>query len=281
MFENLRIKDFRLFDDLEIRELKRINLLAGRNNSGKTAVLEAMFLLAGMGSPNRILEVEGLRGATETQGAAGRLAKAHWKPLFSKLDMLRPIEISGSHSHLGRIDLKIFLTRRNSPRTPEPYRPATLQQDQGMPSDTRGAQVPNLAEQLIHPWALHLSWDRADEHKSCDLRVTDHDIEIVSTEYDIPFQAVFVASSKGSSEQDAVRLSELRARKQGDLLTKALRIVEPRLESVEGLFRRWRSNDLGRYRITPSSHRYRQWAKVSRGSRESCSRCPSPVAASC
>ena len=235
MFENLRIKNFRLFDDLEIGELKRINLLAGRNNTGKTAVLEAMFLLADVGSPNRVLEIKAIRGIGESQGEAGRLPKAYWKPLFSKLSMLRPIEISGKHSNLGRMDLDIFLTRRGSTGVPEPYRPATLQQAQGMPSVAPDAQLPDLGEKLIDPWALHLSWKRAAEHKACDVRVTDHGLEIVRTEFDIPFQAVFLSSATASSEEDAVRLSELRARKQGELLTKALQIVEPRLESVEGI----------------------------------------------
>lgn len=256
MFENLRIKNFRLFDDLEIGDLKRINLLAGRNNTGKTAVLEAMYLLAGAGTPNRVLEITGIRGIGETQGAAGRLPKTYWKPLFSKLNMLRPIEISGTHSDLDRIDLGIFLTRRGPTGVLEPYRPSTLQQDQGMPSVVQAAQVPDLGEKLIDPWALHLLWERATEHKACNVRITDHSLEIVSTEFDIPFQAVFLSSGSGSSEDDAVRLGELRARKQGELLTKALQIVEPRLEGVESIYAGGTSmiwGDIGLPELTPLS----------------------------
>ena len=51
MFQHLRIKNYRLFGDLEIDGLRRINLLAGRNNSGKTSALEALFLLSGAGKP--------------------------------------------------------------------------------------------------------------------------------------------------------------------------------------------------------------------------------------
>jgi len=46
MLKELTIKNFFLFKDLDIKGLKRINLIAGKNNSGKTALLEALRLLA-------------------------------------------------------------------------------------------------------------------------------------------------------------------------------------------------------------------------------------------
>ena len=51
MLESLRVKNYRVFKDLKIDGLHRINLIAGKNNSGKTSLLEAMFLLSGGGNP--------------------------------------------------------------------------------------------------------------------------------------------------------------------------------------------------------------------------------------
>ena len=51
MFKNLRIRNFRAFGDLEIPCLGRVNLVTGKNNSGKTSLLEALFLLCGAGNP--------------------------------------------------------------------------------------------------------------------------------------------------------------------------------------------------------------------------------------
>lgn len=45
MLQSLSIQNFRQFRDLQIEPLRRINLIAGRNNSGKTALLEALYLL--------------------------------------------------------------------------------------------------------------------------------------------------------------------------------------------------------------------------------------------
>src|SRR5262249_8959400 len=42
MFESLHIQGFRAFDDLQLKGLGRVNLLVGKNNVGKTTVLEAL-----------------------------------------------------------------------------------------------------------------------------------------------------------------------------------------------------------------------------------------------
>lgn len=47
MLKSIHIKNFRLFRDLKIEPLNRVNLIAGENNSGKTALLEALYLLLG------------------------------------------------------------------------------------------------------------------------------------------------------------------------------------------------------------------------------------------
>jgi Predicted ATPases len=47
MLKSLSIKNFRLFHELHIDALNRVNLIAGENDSGKTALLEALCLLFG------------------------------------------------------------------------------------------------------------------------------------------------------------------------------------------------------------------------------------------
>ncbi len=57
ILKNLRIKNFRLFENLEFNRLGRINLLVGRNNSGKSTVLEALRIYATAGSPKLLKEL--------------------------------------------------------------------------------------------------------------------------------------------------------------------------------------------------------------------------------
>ncbi len=45
MLKSLKIENFRCFKSFELQKLGRINLLVGVNNSGKTSILEALYLL--------------------------------------------------------------------------------------------------------------------------------------------------------------------------------------------------------------------------------------------
>lgn len=47
MLDSLLIKNFRTLEHLEIRKLGRVNLIVGKNNSGKSTVLEALRIYAG------------------------------------------------------------------------------------------------------------------------------------------------------------------------------------------------------------------------------------------
>ncbi len=64
MLTNLRIKNFRMLDDLEIPKLGRINLIVGKNNSGKSTILEALRLYAGKAHPKLLREI--LQGHDES-----------------------------------------------------------------------------------------------------------------------------------------------------------------------------------------------------------------------
>ena len=44
MLKNIDIKNFKCFDDFSIKNLKRVNLIGGKNNVGKTAFMEACYV---------------------------------------------------------------------------------------------------------------------------------------------------------------------------------------------------------------------------------------------
>lgn len=55
MYKNIKIKNFRAFGELSATDLSRVNLLVGKNNSGKTSFLEAIEILAANGRPLALL----------------------------------------------------------------------------------------------------------------------------------------------------------------------------------------------------------------------------------
>jgi AAA15 family ATPase/GTPase len=44
MLKEIEIQNFRCFEQIKISGFERVNLIGGKNNAGKTALLEALFL---------------------------------------------------------------------------------------------------------------------------------------------------------------------------------------------------------------------------------------------
>ena len=58
MYRTFSIKNFRGFDDLTVEGLGRINLIAGKNNVGKTALLEALWVHGTAVRPDLVLRLD-------------------------------------------------------------------------------------------------------------------------------------------------------------------------------------------------------------------------------
>jgi AAA15 family ATPase/GTPase len=62
MLKSLKIKNFRCFEEFDLPQLGRVNLLVGRNNSGKTSILEALHILNSPRSVKPFLDIVECRG---------------------------------------------------------------------------------------------------------------------------------------------------------------------------------------------------------------------------
>ena len=56
MIQTLRLENYRGFEEYQLRGLRKVNLLVGPNNCGKTSVLEAVQLLVSHGDPRVLVE---------------------------------------------------------------------------------------------------------------------------------------------------------------------------------------------------------------------------------
>lgn len=66
MLEALQIQGFRLFDEFNVDNLARVNLIVGKNNVGKSSLLEAVHLLVNQLSPKALAELLEARGEVAT-----------------------------------------------------------------------------------------------------------------------------------------------------------------------------------------------------------------------
>jgi AAA15 family ATPase/GTPase len=61
IFKEIEIKNFRGIKSAVIKGLSRVNLFVGKNNSGKSSILEAIFLLLNPSNPGAIVSIDNIR----------------------------------------------------------------------------------------------------------------------------------------------------------------------------------------------------------------------------
>ena len=83
MITRLVIEGFKGFEHLEIPRLSRVTLLGGRNNVGKTSILEALFMFSDRLNPQMILRQFAWRGI-ETVSLD---PESMWAPVFYDYDL--------------------------------------------------------------------------------------------------------------------------------------------------------------------------------------------------
>lgn len=105
MIKTLKIQNFRCFQELLIKDLAPVTLLGGKNNSGKSAVLEAVFLNSGYRNPNIFFALAaGRNGNGNLQAMPERI----WNPLFFDFDKTDELSLSIIRDN----DLKSVLTMK-------------------------------------------------------------------------------------------------------------------------------------------------------------------------
>ena len=222
MFESLKIRNYRVFEDLEMSGLHRVNLIAGRNNTGKTSLLEAVFLLCGAGNPRLGANGNVLRATDFGPEAALRPLEIIWKNMFHALDVDRPIKIEGVHDEHGALRLEI-----------------SLEAWQGSSEISSNSFDSAPTTQISNGRALTFRYRdhrHADEARVGQVRMVTEGLEVNQPDTDSPMGVRVVFSRTGDVQDDAELLGDLRLRKHGDFLLDALRIIEPKLASVEVVY---------------------------------------------
>lgn len=106
MLSKVAFKNLRCFKDFTLDGMKPLTLISGRNNVGKTTLLEGIFLLSAYKSPDLFFKVNSIRGIqTVTSSPQGFLVglepQSLWETLFSDMDMTLKLLISTEDDKTG------------------------------------------------------------------------------------------------------------------------------------------------------------------------------------
>lgn len=223
MLESLRVENYRGLRSLELDSLAPITLIGGRNGSGKTSVLEAIFLALGSHRAEILLNSNVTRLENPDSGLpvpvpVSLSPEPYWTALFTDQDSARKIHIEIHDEQYG--PFSITLSRDDS-SLPNVSLPSVLHE----PASDWPPQ-PRLQIESVGPGDIHRTRTATFTVKGIDLTDGPEDF--------IPIIAAIKSPSlRADSAVNAQGLGMLRREKQQEVLIDALKVVEPKIEDIE------------------------------------------------
>ncbi|MFX1307936.1 MAG: ATP/GTP-binding protein [Promethearchaeota archaeon] len=91
MFESIEIENYKKIRKIKIEDFKQFNLIIGKNNSGKTSILEAIFYSINPGNTTLTFKAVG-----QVKISLDRSVKeaVFWEPFFHRLDTDRKVKLT-------------------------------------------------------------------------------------------------------------------------------------------------------------------------------------------
>ena len=147
MYSSFVAEGFRGFRRLKVDGLQRVNLIAGANGVGKTALLEALFLHCGGFNPALVVTVAATRGISAYKIESDAAVEPPWSSLFLEFDESRKVTLTGTFPTLEGEPLQLRQLLQNlvgnalkfhKPQTP----PQVTVEGQVLPAEDGGSAPP-------------------------------------------------------------------------------------------------------------------------------------------
>jgi AAA15 family ATPase/GTPase len=209
------IKNYKCFEDFCVSDLKRLNLISGKNNVGKSCLLEAIFLSEDYGNAaaiTRHLTSRGLAYFDNSTEVSSRSA-------FYQFDTNRTIEIILEINNRQRIS-KISLgdASKHFKERPKDSQDSNGYTDKIMSSKCLSFKV-LLEDELIHNSHILLNGNKIQ-----------HQIDIDKGRHN---RWYFIKDGKINQRELAEFFSVLSSQGKEDKLIAVMKNIEPRLEAIK------------------------------------------------
>ncbi len=236
MYSSFSIENFRLFGKLTVEPLARVNLIAGENNVGKTALLEALWLHSGPNMPELCLRLSGFRGIP------GPNPRRFLHDVFYDFDAERVIALSawgdwGESKRTLTISSRIAesavvaIPASNLPDTPPPG-----SQESDFSAVSPSEIVFEYTDERNEQFVSTSRWVRSDIPVGISPILPPISSEgLVSQHASMPERpsAVFLSARQRSGpEQDVIGFGEAELDGYSDRILDCLRKVDPRIKRL-------------------------------------------------
>ncbi len=219
MYKKIKIENFRGMANLELNDPQQFNLFVGKNNCGKTSLLESIFLLTGPTNVDLPVRINFFRG----YHLSGEYS---WELLFNKMETHSPIRLYGDIPQLKEERwLTIKPLKEESFSKVDPHVPLFSIEDSQV---SRANRTNGLSMEL----KIQGSEKKKPQTFLSEIRVTGENTGKNSPKsFPSSFPGIFL-TPRTINPDEARRFNEVQIRKQEKSILKILQKVEPQLADL-------------------------------------------------
>jgi hypothetical protein len=253
MIKSLRLKNFKGFENLDLPEVSNITLIGGRNNVGKSSLLEAIFLFYDIGNPGMFLRHLTWRGVELSSLDADTTIA----PIFRDFDMDHPLTIAVS-DEIYRSEMKVT------------FNPNYTQKSISIDLPESGTTIPQVQIDFapLISYALDISYQTDGRSELKTQLVVRQSPTNVNVQFEPNLTqgppdlmrkvAVYLGlRMKVDPGEEAVRFGKLDIDRRSDRVIEFLKILEPNLvglSAVPGVQKSMMYADIGMDRKIPIAY---------------------------
>ncbi len=216
MYKKIKIENFRGIKSLECNDPRQFNLIVGENNSCKTSIIEAIFLLTGPTSPDIPVRINKLRGYHLVNDYS-------WSLIFHQLDTSLPVILQG----------ELTLPKEKRYLTIRPSKTTVIEKTAGITGHPLGEITSTSRGQRIN--GLTFEYRIKEEKKkkpqefTSGIKWTGQDMQFsLPGDYKNPLSGIYIHPNYGAVD-NARRFSDIQVKKQEGKIIKILKKIEPRI----------------------------------------------------
>lgn len=217
MYSSFAVNNFRGFRNFSIDGLERINLISGKNNVGKTALLEAIWFHHGL-NPELGLRLNKFRGISEVSPTNPCLE------LFRNLDISEKMEFSSKDDIVGQTKESMYSRDASI---------MSLQEEQDdNESKQAGLPMEGVAKELVVDYEIN------GKAGSSIARFSTEEVKFIRDERNIkkPVARFLIAGRKLGGEE-IESLGQLQIKGRDEEIIQLLKILEPTIKKISVIVR--------------------------------------------
>ena len=214
--KGIEIDNFKSFNKFTTNEFGQINLITGKNNSGKTSLLEAIYLNLGPTNPNLWLNINVRRGLDRV---SPQQSTAQY--LFHKLNISKPLKFK-VHTHENLInELVIKLI------DPSSYQVLRTNQGNGLNKEWEAIQSAEPEKKVT----IELTFTPAQGNKIVNKAFIENGkIEFDGDNSPVYRGGIFLTRSElKTTEEEIARYDKVNKANELNVFENTLKVIEPKL----------------------------------------------------